>query len=64
MGRLNFIFEIFQKISLWEKWAIYAQFWTEIKQFSVLVSALMIFFKFLYNDKEQRVEKNVRTEIS
>ena len=55
---------IFQKILQWGKWAIQAQFGTKIKQISVSVSALRIFFEFLYHEIEQRVDKNVTTEIS
>ena len=55
---------IFQKILQWGKWAIQAQFGTKIKQISVSVSALRIFYEFLYHEIEQRVDKNVTTEIS
>ena len=37
---------IFQKIPLWCKWSIQAQFWAKVKEISASVSALRIFLNF------------------
>ena len=50
---------IFQKIPLWCKWSIHAQFWAKVKETSAKG-----FFEFLYHEIEQRVDKKVTTEIS